>query len=237
MLRRAAALLTVAIMVCLIFSTAAQAQTSDVYSVNFFTNNVSIGQVGTDSLTILPDQAVYIINPGVQGAPINPATGLVSTAGYLCANVYVFDSHQEMEECCSCPISPNGIVQLSLKRDLTANPLRGFSLGNGVIKLVSSLPISVTPNGVSPTTATAVCDAGEIGSAGETMVPDLRAWGTQFQITSLIPLRYSFTQSRFTDAPLSAAEAAFLPLTCQFVRYLGSGQGVCRCPSTDMAED
>jgi len=225
MSRRSAVLLAVVIMLCMVFSTAAQAQTSDVYWVNYFTNYVGVTPL-TNGVASL-DQSVYIVNPGVQGAPINPATGLVSTAGYLCANLYVFDTRQEMQECCSCPISPNGFLALSLRNNLLANPLTGVAPRSGVIKLVSSLPISVTPNGVSPTTATAVCDAGEIGSAGETVVADLRAWGTQFQVPATGT--YAFTQSKFTEAPLSAAEAAFLPLACQMVRYLGSGQGVCTC--------
>jgi len=227
MLRRTAVLLAVAIVLCMAFSAVAQAQTDDVYWVNYFIHNVSATPGADPSDGAAPDQLLYIVNPGVQGAPINPATGLVSTAGYLCANLYVFDAHQEMQECCSCPISPNGIISLSLRRNLLANPLTGVAPTSGVIKLVSSLPISVTPNGVSPTTATAVCDAGEIGSAGETIVSDLRAWGTQFQV--LAQGKYAYTQSHSRPAPLSAAEAAFLPLACQMVRYLGSGQGVCTC--------
>jgi len=227
MLRRTAVLLAVAIVLCMVFSAAAQAQTDDVYWVNYFVNNVSTAPDGVQPEAVgVADQLLYVVNPGVQGAPINPATGLVSTAGYLCANLYVFDAHQEMQECCSCPISPNGIISLSLRRNLLANPLTGVAPRSGVIKLVSSLPISVTPNGVSPTTATAVCDAGEIGSAGETIVADLRAWGTQFQV---LGGGYAYTQSHSRPAPLSAAEAAFLPLACQMVRYLGSGQGVCTC--------
>jgi len=214
MSKRASLLLVLAVVLCLGFS--AVAQTSDVYGVNYYTNT-----------TAPLDNFIYIVNPGVQGAPINPATGLVSTAGYLCANLYVFDNRQEMLECCSCPISPNGLITLSLKKNLLANPLTAVVPNSGVIKLVSSLPISVTPNGVSPTTATAVCDAGEIGSAGETILPDLRAWATQTQIPA--SGTYVTTQSVFADAPLSAAEGAFLPLACQMVRYLGSGQGVCTC--------
>jgi len=225
MFRRTAVLLAVVIVACMVFSAAAQAQTNDVYWVGYYSNNLTINNLET--VAAVPDQSVYINNPGVQGAPINPATGLVSTAGYLCANLYVFDASQEMVECCSCPLSPNALVSLSLRTNLLANPLGGVAPRSGVIKLISSLPISVTPNGVSPTTATAVCDAGEIGSAGETVLADLRAWGTQFQILS--QGRYAITQSKFMAAPLSAAEAAFLPVACQFVRYLGSGQGVCTC--------
>jgi len=221
MLRRATVVVAVAILACMAFSAAARAQTNDVYWANYFSNNF----VGPN--TAAYDQFVYIVNPGAQGAPINPLTGLVSTAGYLCANLYVFDNRQEMLECCSCPISPDGLISLSLRKNLLASPLTGYVPASGVIKLVASLPITVTSNGVSATTAVAVCDAGEIGSPPEIIVPDLRAWGTQLQM----PYSgvYITTQSAFEPAPLSAAEATFLPFFCNAIRYLGTGQGICTC--------
>jgi hypothetical protein len=86
-----------------------------VYWVSFFTNNVSDG----------PDAFVYIINPGLQGTPSdNDGSG---SAGNLCANLYVFDANQELQECCSCLITPNGLLRLSVKNDLTANPLTSWS--------------------------------------------------------------------------------------------------------------
>jgi len=41
--------------------------------------------------------------------------------GTLCAEIYVFDSEEEMGECCGCPVSPNGLDQISVGRDLLAN--------------------------------------------------------------------------------------------------------------------
>jgi hypothetical protein len=202
--------------IAMTFSVTASAQNNDVYWLTYFANANGPN-----------DATIYIANPGVQGAPINPATGLVSTAGYLCANVYVFDKRQEMVECCGCPLSPNAMTALSLKRNLLANPLTGTAPTGGVIKLVSSQPISVTPNGVSPVNATAVCDPGEIGTAPENIVPDLRAWATHTQQPATGA--YVTTETEFSAAPLSAAEAAFLPLACQMSKYLGSGTGVCSC--------
>jgi len=55
--------------------------------------------------------------------------------------------------------------------------------------------------------------------------PDLRAWGTHLVQTT--PGTLFTTETDFAPAPLSATEATFLPYTCRFVQYLGSGKGVC----------
>ena len=58
--------------------------------------------------------------------------------GTLCANLYVFAPDQQLAECCACPLTPNGLIKLSVTNDLTANTLTGDSVPNGVIKLLSS---------------------------------------------------------------------------------------------------
>ena len=231
----------------IVFSVAASAQITDVYWTTYFSNNgvVLDGDAPTNGIPITfgngNDSSIYIINPGVQGAPIDPTTGLFSATGYLCANIYVFDKGQEMAECCSCPISPNGILSLSVGANLTLNPLTGVPLTGGVIKLVSSQPVSVAGAGNSLTSVTAACDPGEIGfnilgldgpsSLGsvEPIVPDLSAWGTHIQNFAGGQV---LTEARFQAEPLSTAEAAFLPVACQMNHYLGSGRGVCTCNAT-----
>src|SRR5215470_8614777 len=94
---------------------------TDVYQDTYYTNANS----GVD-------QQIEIINPGLQGGP-----KLRSTQGYLCADIYVFDNRQEMEECCHCPISPNGLLTLSLTTNLLNRPLTGSRPSSGVIKIVS----------------------------------------------------------------------------------------------------
>jgi hypothetical protein len=54
--------------------------------------------------TVIPTITIQIIIPSVNGP--EPFLGIVnpgSTGGDVCANLYVFDAHQEMLECCSCP--------------------------------------------------------------------------------------------------------------------------------------
>ncbi|MBV9086216.1 MAG: hypothetical protein JOY79_01915, partial [Acidobacteriaceae bacterium] len=100
------------------------AQSADgVYSVTYFDNNVLNGPF---------DATVRIINPGVTGSPRS------SDQGTLCANLYIFDDQQEMVECCSCSITANGLLTMSVQ-DLTENPLTVVPY-RGVIKLVATFP-------------------------------------------------------------------------------------------------
>jgi len=171
------------------------AQTLDVYQVTYYDNNIPGAPL--DSGT------VRVVNPGVTGSPIS------ADEGTLCANIYVFDDTQEMIECCSCPVTANGLLTLSVQ-ELTENPLTTTPF-RGVIKIVSSTP--------APT-----CDATSLASA----TPDLRAFATHLQndSTRVIPF-LSVTEDEFADAPLSAIEQSDLGTICSFVRYLGTGRGRC----------
>src|ERR1700691_3116204 len=80
------------------------------------------------------DGTVRITNPGTSG-------------GNLCAAIYVYDSFQELSECCSCKVTPNGLLTLSVNTDLTSNPLTGVTLATGSIRIVST---KVLPSGLCP---------------------------------------------------------------------------------------
>jgi hypothetical protein len=172
---------------------------SDVYQVNYFSN-------ATRQATGYPDQAVRIINPGEQGTPISAKHGTV------CADIYVFDDNQEMSECCSCPITANGLLILSVSYDLNANPLTGFPApANGVIKIVSDAGTNCDPTSPIPT-------------------PDLRAFATHLQ--SPDGGKLVTTEAEFQGAALQQDELTFLGQACSFVLFLGSGKGSCSCPNT-----
>ena len=117
----------------------AQAIDPDTFKVNYFSN------VGTG----LSPAQVRMTNVGTSG-------------GNICADIYVFDPGQELEECCSCQLTPDGlrtlvIGPLSEGGNIAANPVRGFNppFLNGMIKIVSSsgtcsgtgrpLPVSPKP--------------------------------------------------------------------------------------------
>ena len=185
--------------VTMVFALAAGAQTiSNVYQVNYFEN------AHTDSA---PDASVYIINTGVQGAPYGTPPAGDPPPGNVCINIYVFDSNQEMLECCAAPLSANGLAKLSVNA-LTSNSLTGVTLQRGVLKITSSLP-----NGTS-------CDP----TAPISLVPELKAW--EFFVHAWTG-GWAPAESEFQGAMLSSAEQTFLPSTCGMVRYLGSGKGTC----------
>src|ERR1700735_4474636 len=96
----------------------------DTLKVDYFANANTAGA---------PDGTLRVTNPGTAG-------------GSLCAAIFVFDPFQEMSECCSCFVSPDGLRTLSVNTDVTGNPLTGVSLNTGVIKIVS-IP---TKGGVCP---------------------------------------------------------------------------------------
>jgi hypothetical protein len=181
------AVLALAVQVCL-------AQTSDVYQLNYYSNRNN---------SALADQTVRLVNPGTEGTPLS------SGHGTICADIYVFDATQEMIECCSCPITANGLLELSILQDLTQNPLTGFPAPNsGVLKILSDSRQNCNETSPAPT-------------------PKLLAWATHLQ--QPVVGTFVTTEDAFLFSPLSDAEFSFLGQACAFVQYLGSGKGVCRC--------
>jgi hypothetical protein len=209
MLKKLVLVVAATVALSAVFCTVAVAQSWDVYQVNYFANRNNTAGF---------DQVVNITNPGVQGSPLS------ATEGELCANIYVFSADQQMAECCACPITADGLLTLSLNSNLTGNPLTSVSPSSGMIKLVSTIPVGgacdPTASSIMPAVVQTATEAGSVA-------PDLRAWESHLVQTT--PGTLFTTESEFAKAPLSEDEAAFLPYTCRFVQYLGSGKGVCSC--------
>jgi len=176
----------------LIAISASVASAQDVYKLNYFSNNVAAA----------PDATVRIDNPGL-------------TYGNLCAMVYVFDADQQLTECCGCVETHNGLRTLSVKRDLTSNPLTGIVSTNGMIKIISSA-VNNSP-----------CDP----TANVTAKANLRAWVTHIQ--NPVGAAYPITETESSDSTLGATELANLQAQCAFIGILGSGHGVCSCGTGD----
>jgi len=164
------------------------ASAQDVFKINYFSNNAAPA----------PDATVRIDNPGL-------------TYGNLCAMIYVFDADQQLSECCGCVDTHNGLRTLSVRRDLTSNPLTGRVSTNGVIKIVSAA-VNNSP-----------CDP----TSNVTPTANLRAWGTHIQ--NPVGAAFPITETEFSDSTLGATELANLQAQCAFINILGSGQGVCSC--------
>jgi len=168
------------------------ASAQDVYKINYFSNNAAPA----------PDATVRISNPGL-------------TYGNLCAMVYVFDADQQLSECCGCVETHNGLRTISVRSNLTSNPLTGVVSTNGVIKVVSAAvnnsPCDPTSN-VKPTA-------------------NLRAWTTHIQ--NAVGAAFPITETEFSDSTLGATELANLQAQCAFIGILGSGHGLCTCGTGD----
>ena len=176
-----------------------QVVATDAYQVNFFSSI----PCAVPQPTVLP--VVALINTGQAGTPID------ANHGTICASIYVFDTNQEMQECCSCPVTANALFSQSVC-DLANRPLTGQPfIVAGVIKLVAD---QVPASGVcNPTSIAAPVNGG------------FRAWRSNLEAPLILPR----DDSPFQAAPLTAQEQQFLGQACAFVLYLGSGRGRCFC--------
>jgi hypothetical protein len=154
------------------------------YFVTYYSNSRTVGA---------PDETVRIINDG-------------DTGGTLWASFYVFDDSQELQECCSCAISADGLLSESVNTELLANPLTGKINTRGVIKVVAYGPSGSLAAGLH-------------GSA------------THAQHT--FGQTYYLTETPLADANLIAGEQSELTNLCSYAVELGSGTGVCRCTYED----
>lgn len=182
--------LVIALLVLGLSSGVAMAQ--DVFKINYFSNNAAPA----------PDATVRIDNPGL-------------TYGNLCAMIYVFDADQQLSECCGCVETHNGLRTLSVRTNLTSNPLTGVVSRNGVIKVVSAA-VNNSP-----------CDP----SANVTPRANLRVWATHIQ--NAVGTAWPITETESSDSTLGATELANLQAQCAFIGILGSGQGICSCGTGD----
>jgi len=166
--------------------------------------------------TTYPDtlKVNYFINANTAGAPV-AVVQLVNTGlsgGNLCADVFVYDPSEEIQECCSCLISPNDLRTLSVNVDLTANTLTHTNVTTGSIFIVSAK----TSGGSCPLPTSAITPA-----AGT------RAWGTHIQTGNQI------TETDFQDETLGSAELGVLENDCFAINIAGSGSGQCTCGTGD----
>jgi hypothetical protein len=189
----------------------------DVYTINYFDNAHNSSGL---------DATVRIINPGTD------------PFGDRCALTYVFDSAQELKECCGCRITPNGLLTLSVDNNLTSNVVGGGTVNRGVIKIVSTLPSSGT---TAPKGSDAGCDPGAFAVVAGAGVPTpaLRAWATHLQPSGITAVPFLITETAFQDATLGAHEYSVqLAVQCAIIEGaagivggLGSGTGLCNCTS------
>jgi hypothetical protein len=182
-------MLLVALAVMLGGTALAQGDNSD-YFVTYYSNANTANA---------PDATVRAVNDG-------------DTENNLYASIYVFDDSEELTECCSCQITPDGLLSESVNKNLTANPLTGIKPTRGVIKIISSAIESDLSSGFAPNVPTA----------------GIRAWATHVQkLTS----GFAVTETAFADSNLAASEQVLLEQLCHF-DYRLSGKP-CSCTQED----
>src|SRR5664280_428355 len=135
---------------------------------------------------------VNIVNTGANGAPLL-GPGFGGAAGNVCVNVYAFSPDEQLISCCSCLITPNGVVNLGVNRDLTIKTLTGVVPSSVTVKLVSTLA------GAGGTGGATVCNNSAATVTTATIVGGMAAWGTTLHAT---PGGFATTETPFTPATL-----------------------------------
>lgn len=158
---------------------------------------------------------INIVNTGANGAPLL-GPGFGGAAGNICVNVYAFSPDEQLISCCSCLITPNGVVNLGVNRSLTIKTLTGVVPSSVVVKLLSTL---AGPGGTGSS-----CSNSAATVTTATIVGGMAAWGTTLHAKGA---GFDTTETAFTPATLSAGELASIGGRCASILGNGSGFGVC----------
>jgi hypothetical protein len=172
------------------------------FNVGYF----DVGESVDDNGTGAGDNFVRLINP-------------TAANGTLCAMIYVFDDDQEPGECCGCPITPDGLLSLSVRNQLTANwEVTSNDFESGVLKIVSAVP-----NGGTSPAAHGGCDP----SVAYTQTPALV--GSILRTESVAGVTSLTETNMFEEGAPDATEATLLINECAFFVAHGTGRGICNC--------
>jgi len=183
-----------------------------VYFTTYYANTSPFGIVDLPTthqpIPFAPDTTIRIINDG-------------DTGGTLWASFYVFDDSQELQDCCSCPISQDGLLSESVDLqlayfDFVLTPKLDY---RGVIKIIAS---STPAGGPSYTNTLA---AGLHGSSTHAQA--------RINETPFGPGPYQLTETPLQDSNLTSSEKTTLETMCSYAQELGSGFGVCSCTQED----
>jgi len=173
-------------------------------------------QVRYASNLTVGDSVINITNTGANGASLF-GPGFGGAAGNICVNVYAFAPDEQLISCCSCLVTPDGLVSLSVVNDLISNTLTGVRPSSVVVKLISTLA-GTGGSGTSCTNsaANAITTANLVGG--------LAAWGTTIHAS---PTGFATTETAFTPSTLSAGELASVANRCTNIIGNGTGFGIC----------
>jgi hypothetical protein len=158
---------------------------------------------------------VNITNTGAFGASLQSGTS-GSVPGSICVNAYAFSPDEQIVDCCSCPVTPDGLVSLSGRGDLTSNSLIRGVQTSLVVKLLATIPIGGT------------CTNSALGVTTASLAPGMAAWGATLHSNSATAGRqFDLTEKAFVPSNLSVGELGRLNNTCNLLVAQGSGFGIC----------
>jgi hypothetical protein len=149
--------------------------------------------------------------PGAPAAKLRFSNDGDAGGKTLCAMIYVYRADQQIEACCGCPVTKNGLVEENVQTDLLGDPLTAKAPNQGVIQIIAT----TDPGVCDPTSTTA------------TLAHGLTTWTTHIEdeVGTVFPI----TVTQNSGGALSAKEIAALQSDCLKVVTLGLGQGICTC--------
>src|SRR4051794_40030252 len=138
---------------------------------------------------------INITNDGANGAPLL-GPGFGGAVGNICVNVYAFSPDEQLISCCSCLVTPNGLVNLGVNRDLTAKTLTGVIPTSVVVKALATLA-GANGSGTSCTNSAATATM-------TAAVPGMLAWQTTNHNGGAALPAFRVTETALRPATLSA---------------------------------
>ena len=137
----------------------------------------------------------------------------------LTMNVYGFSPDEQLVSCCSCLVTPNGLVSLSIKNDIVNNTLTGVRPNSVVVKVI--------PTGASANfTGTSCTNAASV--AGNAANPLIASGGLGFSTTIHAQgAGFGTTENPMRPGTLSAQELASITNRCTNIIGNGSTFGIC----------
>jgi uncharacterized repeat protein (TIGR01451 family) len=162
----------------------------------------------------LADSVFNFTNTGANGAALNSGTSAAIT-GSICANVYAFSPDEQMIACCSCPVTPNGLVSLSARTDVISNTLTPAVPTSIVVKVLATQPQRGS------------CVGSASAASFENLAPGFAGWSTAVHPGALAGT-FTSSELRFAPATLSPGELTRLASLCNLISANGSGFGICR---------
>jgi hypothetical protein len=158
------------------------------------------------------DSVINLSNTGASGAGFGSGF-TANITGTICVNTYVFAPDEEILACCSCPVTPNGLVALSVQNDLLNNTLSGRANPSSLlIALTATVPVTNSCNNSA--------------AAPGALAIGMTAW-LHAQAASAGGTCTGGTETPFIPSTLSAAELNRLTGLCTFAILQGTGFGIC----------